>query len=128
MRTARIARAASGIALLSHAGLLLAAESAPLTQGDDVITAAGVIRVVVVFAIVAVLGVAIILGLRRVLPRVSGAALGGGGALRIVERTNLGPATRVHLVQVDGERILVAESRTSLAMVVLGRTAPQPPP
>jgi flagellar biogenesis protein FliO len=127
MTTARIARVASGVALLSHAGLLLAAESAPLTQGDDVITAAGVIRVVIVFAIVAALGVAVILGLRRVLPRVSGAAL-GGGALRIVERTNLGPATRVHLVQVDGERLLVAESRTSLAMVVLGRTAPQPPP
>ena len=30
--------------------------------------------------------------------------------MRVVERASLGPATRVHLVQVDGERILVAES------------------
>jgi flagellar biogenesis protein FliO len=127
MSTGRVAKAASGIALLGHAGLLLAAQSVPLTQGDDVITAGGIVRVIIAFAVVAALGVAVIVGLRRVLPRVAGAPL-GNGALRIVERTSLGPATRVHLVQVDGERILVAESRTALAMVVLGRAAPPPPP
>ena len=38
---------------------------------------------------------------RRCLPRFSGAPL-ASGALRVVERASLGPATCVHLVQVDG--------------------------
>ena len=127
MSAGRLARMACGMALLAHASLSLAVERAPLTQGDDVITAAGVVRVIVAFVIVAALGVAAIVMLRRFLPRFSGAPL-AGGAMRVVERASLGPATRVHLVQVDGERILVAESRSALTMVVLGRTGSQAPP
>ncbi len=127
MNAGRLVRLAGGTALAAYAGISFAAESAPLTLGDDVVTAAGVFRVIIAFAIVAALGVAAIVMLRRFLPRLSGAPL-AGGALRVVERASLGPATRVHLVQVDGERILVAESRTALSMVVLGRTSSHSPP
>lgn len=122
----RVARA-GGCALLVHASLTLAADNAPLTQGDDVVTVTGIVRVIVAFIVVAALGIAAIAVLRRFLPRLSGAPL-AGSALRVMERASLGPATRVHLVQVDGERILVAESRSALAMVVLGRTSPETKP
>jgi flagellar biogenesis protein FliO len=120
-RAKSILLTASGMALLSHATASFAAESAPLTQGDDVITGAGIVRVIVAFVLVAALGVAAIAMLRRFLPRFAGSPL-ASGTLRVVERTSLGPATRVHVVQVDDERILVAETRGALAMVVLGRS------
>lgn len=119
----RAAQLGSGLVLLSGAHLSFAAQSAALTQGEDVVTAAGIVRVVIAFVIVAVLGIAAVAMLRRVMPRFSGAPL-AGSVLRVVERANLGPATRVHLVQVDGERILVAENRGGLTMVVLGRARP----
>src|SRR5262249_13198182 len=84
---------------------------------QEVISGPEIGRVVAVFVLVAALAVAAGLALRRVLPRVTGAAL-QGNALRIVERTSLGPGTRVHLLHVEGERGLVAENRTGVAIAV----------
>lgn len=119
----RLARLCGGAVLLWHAALARGAENAPLTQGQDIVAVPGIGRVIVVFLLVAALAVAAAVVLRRVLPRLTGVTI-GGNTLRILERTNLSPATRIHLVQVDGERLLVAENRHALAVVVLARSLP----
>jgi flagellar biogenesis protein FliO len=102
--------------------LASAAEQAPLTGGQDIIQAPGLGRVAAAFIIVAALAVAAVVALRRVLPRMTGVPL-SGKALRILDRANLGPGTRVHLVQVEDEKVLVAESRGGVTIAVLGKTA-----
>jgi flagellar biogenesis protein FliO len=98
-----------------------AAEQGPLTQGQDVISTPGIGRVVAAFVIVAALAVGAAMALRRVLPRFTGVPL-TGNTVRILERANLGAGTRAHLVQVEGEKLLVVENRTGLAIAVLGKS------
>jgi flagellar biogenesis protein FliO len=102
--------------------LASAAEHAPLTGGQDIIQAPGIGRVVAAFVIVAALAVVAVVALRRVLPKMTGVPL-SGTALRILDRANLGPGTRVHLVQVEDEKVLIAESRSGVTIAVLGKTA-----
>lgn len=116
----RIVRALAAIGLCSIAALASAAEQAPLTGGRDIIQAPGIGRVVAAFVIVAALAVAAVVTLRRVLPKMTGVPI-SGKALRILDRANLGPGTRVYLVQVEGEKVLVAESRTSVCVAVIGK-------
>jgi flagellar biogenesis protein FliO len=89
---------------------------------QEVISGPDIGRVVAVFTVVAALAVVAGLALRKVLPKFTGVPL-AGSAVRIVERANLGPGTRVHLLQVEGERVLVAESRSGLAITVLGKSS-----
>jgi hypothetical protein len=98
-----------------------AAEQGPLTQGQDVISTPGIGRVAAAFVIVAVLAIGAAMALRRVLPKFTGVPL-TGNTVRILERANLGPGTRAHLVQVEGEKVLVVENRTGLAVAVLGKS------
>jgi flagellar biogenesis protein FliO len=116
----RIVRAGAVIGLCSIAVLASAAEQSPLTGGRDIIQAPGIGRVVAAFVIVAALAVAAVVTLRRVLPKMTGVAISGQG-LRVLDRANLGPGTRVYLVQVEGEKVLVAESRSSVTIAVLGK-------
>lgn len=122
-RACWIARACAGLALCYPMLLANAAEQAPLSQAQDVIAVPGIGRVVAAFVIVAALAIAAAVALRRVLPKFTGVPL-AGSAVRVLERTNLGPGTRIHLVQVEGEKVLVAENRTGLAIAVLGKTGP----
>ena len=88
---------------------------------QEVISAPEIGRVVAVFVLVAALAVVAGVVLRRLLPKFTGASL-AGNVVRIVERTNLGPGTRVHLLQIEGEKVLVAENRSGLAIAVLGKS------
>jgi len=88
---------------------------------QEIISAPEIGRVVAVFVLVAALAVVAGVALRRVLPRFTGGSP-AGNAVRIVERTNLGPGTRVHLLQIEGEKVLVAENRSGLAIAVLGKS------
>jgi flagellar biogenesis protein FliO len=88
---------------------------------QEIVSGPEIGRVVAVFTLVAALAVVAGLALRRVLPRFTGVQL-AGSALRVVERANLGPGTRVHLLQIEGEKVLVAESRSGLAITVLGKS------
>lgn len=123
----RIFRACVAIGLCSVAVVATAAEQAPLSQGRDIAPVPGFGRVAAAFVIVAALAVAAVVTLRRVLPKVTGVPL-GGKALRILDRANLGPGTRVHLVQVEGAKVLVAESRSGVAITVLGGTGAEARP
>jgi flagellar biogenesis protein FliO len=123
----RTFRACVVIGLCSIARLASAAEQAPLTGGQDIIQAPGIGRVAAAFVIVAALAVVAVVALRRVLPKMTGVPL-SGKALRILDRANLGPGTRVHLVQVEDAKVLVAESRSGVTIAVLGKTASEVPP
>ena len=91
-----------------------------LTQGQDVIGAAGIVRVLIGFIVVAGLAVAAVFMLKRALPKLGG-TLAAGGSLRVIERASISPGLRVHVVQYRDEKFLLAESRNALAMVTLGK-------
>lgn len=101
-----------------------AVESTPLTQGRDVITTPGIGRVIFVFILTAGLAVAIAMLLRRVLPKLGGPLLSSGN-LRVVDRASLGAGLRVHVVLVDGEKVVVADSRNGVALTVLNKSRKQ---
>jgi flagellar biogenesis protein FliO len=92
-----------------------------LTQGQDVVSGASIARVAMGFAVAAALAVAAAFVLKRTLPRF-GRGIPSGGELRILERATVNAGLRVHVVQFKDQKILVAESRGGIAMVVLHRS------
>lgn len=116
-RAWRLSIAAAALAVCSFAVRAQEAQQ-QLTQGQDVIGSAAVVRVLIGFVVVAGLAVAGIFVLKRVLPKLGG-QLAAAGDLRVLERASIGPGLRVHVVQYRDEKILLAESRSSLAMVAL---------
>jgi flagellar biogenesis protein FliO len=89
-----------------------------LTQGQDVVGGAGIIRVLIGFVVVAGLAVGAIFVLKRAMPKLGG-PLAAGGDLRVLERASVSPGLRIHVVQYRDEKILLAESRNALAMIAL---------
>lgn len=118
----------AGWLLTLHATVAVAQENAspPLTQGSDMVEVPGVGRVILVFLIVAALAVGAVFMLRRVLPRLPG-GYAPDSRIRIVARAMPASGVRVHLLQVDEQRVLLAEQRGTLSMIVLpGKESPGP--
>jgi len=97
-----------------------------LTAGADVLTFPSVGRIVLSFAIVALLAVGITVVLRYVLPKLNRPAA-ASSRLRVLDRIQVSAAVRLHMVEVDGDRVLVAEQRGVTSMLVLP-TYPKPDP
>lgn len=97
----------------------LAQQSAEkLTQGADVVTGSGIVRVVFVFLLMVGLAVGAAYAVRRYSPKFA-SALVQRGPLRVIDRTALHGGLRVHLVEADGERVLIAEGRAGVSMLRL---------
>lgn len=105
---------------LHCSALARAADRAPLTQGQDVITTPGIGRVVFVFLITSAIAIGAIVALRRYLPQFGTAAI-GGGQIRVIERTTLIGGTRVHLIEIGEQRLVVADSRNGIAITILDK-------
>jgi len=73
-----------------------------------------VVRMMLAVGIVVVLGAAALYLSKRVLPRVTHPA---GREIRIVETTYLGPRKALHLVEVGGQRLLIASAGETVAML-----------
>jgi flagellar biogenesis protein FliO len=101
----------------------LARESTPLAQGQDIVQLPSLWRVILVFLLIAGLAVAAAYGLRRFSPNFA-RGIAQQGALRVIERAQLNAGLRVHLVEADGLRILIAEHRAGISMLQLPSTAP----
>lgn len=121
----RAATRVTGCLVCLHANMVFAAEQEPrlpLAQGNDVVALPGVGRVIVVFLLITGLAVAAVYILRRYSPGfVTG--LKRQGPLQVLDRAVLNPGLRVHLVESEGERVLIAESRSGIAMLSLRGTA-----
>lgn len=109
--------------------LLLVAASASaqepalaMAQGRDIVELPSIGRVILVFLIVAGMAVGAAYALRRFSPNFA-RGLSQTGPLRVIDRASLSAGLRVHLIEVDGERILVAESRASVSLLQLRRPA-----
>lgn len=102
----------------------MAQDAAPtLAQGRDIVEMPSMGRVIFVFLLVAGLAVGVAYALRRYSPNLARGLTQQGGPLRVIDRATLNPGLRVHLVEVDGERLVIAENRTGLSMLQLrGRT------
>lgn len=124
---ARHAACAGGVMLMLFAvGAASAQGPAPaLAQGRDIVELPSIGRVIVVFLIVAGLAVGAAFALRRYSPNFA-RGLAQSGPLRVIDRSSLNAGLRVHLIEVDGERILVAENRAGVSLLQL-RRQPQNP-
>jgi flagellar biogenesis protein FliO len=111
-----VGTAVLGFALIAEA---TAQDAAPaLAQGQDIVELPSMGRVIFVFLLVAGLAVGVAYALRRYSPNFA-RGLVQQGPLRVIDRANLNPGLRVHLVEVDGERLLIAENRTGISMLQL---------
>jgi flagellar biogenesis protein FliO len=115
--------AASCLLSLALIGTAFAQESAPLAQGQDIVQLPSLWRVLFVFLLIAGLAVAAAYGLRRFSPNFA-RGIAQQGALRVIERAQVNAGLRVHLIEADGSRILIAEHRSSVSMLQLPSTAP----
>jgi flagellar biogenesis protein FliO len=98
-----------------------------LTQGDDVLEFPSIGRVIFAFVLAAALAFGVAFALRRILPKF-GKALPGSSRLKVLDRLHLNNSLRVHLVEVENERVLVAENRSAITMVVLQSARPDSTP
>lgn len=89
-----------------------------LTQGDDVLSFPSFGRIVLAFIVVAALAIGIALALRQVLPRL-GKGMAVSSRLKVLDRIHLSSAVRVHLVEVENERVVIAENRGAITIAVL---------
>ena len=111
-------RLAAGTALLLPLLVHAQERRVPLAQGQDVVEIPGIGRVLLVFLFVAALAVLVAFALRRLLPAF-GKGLTPSANLRVVDRASLGSGLRVQVVQFESDRILIAENRQGISMVVL---------
>lgn len=112
---------ALGASMLSVASIAdaMAQDAAPaLAQGRDIVEMPSMGRVIFVFLLIAGLAVGAAYVLRRYSPNFARGFV-QQGPLRVIDRANLNPGLRVHLVEVDGERLLIAENRTGISMLQL---------
>jgi len=89
-----------------------------LAQGRDIVELPSVGRVIVVFLVIAGLAVAAAYALRRYSPNFA-RGLTQQGRLRVIDRATLSPGLRVHLVEADGERLIIAENRGGISILQL---------
>jgi hypothetical protein len=101
--------------------------SVPLTGGADVLAFPSVGRIVLSFVLVAVLAVGIAVALRYVLPKLGRPAV-VSSRLRVLDRIHVSSAVRLHMVEVDGDKVLIAEQRGAMSMLVLPTSSPRPNP
>jgi flagellar biogenesis protein FliO len=111
-----VGAAVLGFALIAEATAQHAAPA--LAQGRDIVELPSMGRVIFVFMLIAGLAVGAAYALRRYSPNFA-RGLAQQGPLRVIDRANLSPGLRVHLVEVDGERLLIAENRTGISMLQL---------
>ena len=98
------------------------AQAAParLTQGDEALSFPSVVRVLVAFLFTAGLAVGVAYAVRRWMPAFRSTLLRGQPQrLQVVERIQLSAATRLHLVDIDDNKVLIAESRNGVALTLL---------
>lgn len=123
-RARRAKRVAAACVLsLASMGTAFAQQATPLAQGQDVVQLPSLWRVILVFLLVAGLAVAAAYGLRRFSPKFA-RAIAQQGALRVIERAQINAGLRVHLVEADGARVLIAEHRAGISMLQLPGSAP----
>lgn len=115
----RMSRVAAALALSVVLIATSAAQDAtPLAQGRDIVQMPSMWRVVFVFLLIAGLAVGAAYALRRFSPNLS-RSLAQQGPLRVIDRTTVNAGLRVHLVEADGTRILIAEHRAGISMLQL---------
>lgn len=95
-----------------------AQESTPLAQGQDIVQMPSMWRVLFVFLLVAGLAVGAAHALRRYSPNFA-RNVAQQGSLRVIDRATVNAGLRVHLLEADGTRILIAEHRAGISMLQL---------
>jgi flagellar biogenesis protein FliO len=100
----------------------MAQESTALAQGRDIVQMPSMWRVVFVFLLIVGLAVGAAHVLRRLSPKLA-RGLTQQGALRVIDRATVNAGLRVHLVEADGARILIAEHRAGISMLQLPSVA-----
>jgi hypothetical protein len=92
--------------------------TAPLIAHDDPVALPGVGKILFAFAVTVAVGIAFVYVLRKLLPKLSGQF---GKTVGMQARTQIAvhPGLRLHVVDVQGRTVLLAEGKTGIAMTVL---------
>lgn len=106
------------LSLLGVCSALAQQSTEKLTQGGDIVTGPSIARVAFIFLLMVALTVGAAYAVRRYSPKFAN-ALAQRGPLRVVDRTALHGGLRVHLIEADGERIVIAEGRAGVSMLRL---------
>jgi flagellar biogenesis protein FliO len=113
------ARVASRVVAVLSALLVAnaaAQDATPLAQGRDIVQMPSMWRVIFVFLLIAGLAVGAAYALRRFSPSFA-RSIAQHGPLRVIDRATINAGLRVHLVEADGTRILIAEHRAGISML-----------
>ena len=97
-----------------------------LGSATDSLQLPGIARVIAAFLLVAALAFGAAWALRRILPRMSRQPA-GGGRIRVLGRQSSGFGLTVHLLEVDGARVFVAENKAGLSVTLLTGSSPSSP-
>lgn len=110
--------------LVGAIAMMLACQSSwgaqQLAQGQDIVELPSMGRVIFAFLLVAALAVGASMLLRRFAPQLTRVSQ-AGSAMRVVDRATLSAGLRVHLVEVAGERVLIAENRGGVTLLQLDK-------
>lgn len=123
MRTLLI-RCMWGAVGLVSAGAVLAADAtgdpsiSHALRQDSPVELPGFGRVLLAFAITLAVGVGSVYALRRWLPKLA-QVNSASNDLRVIARANVHAALRVHVIEVAGRKVLVAEGKNGIAMTVM---------
>jgi hypothetical protein len=100
---------------------------ASLTGNTENIGTPGIGRIVVAFVVTLAVGGALVWLLRRVLPFLPkwGGARVVGSAMRVKASQAIHPALRLHLIEVNGSTVLVAEGRSGISVTVMAPPIPE---
>jgi flagellar biogenesis protein FliO len=117
--TNRTRLAAGALACFAHAASLAQEVPAvgPMMRGSDALSMPSLGRVVLALLVTIAVAFAAVLALKRFQYRF-GVGAAGAGAIRVVEKMQLGTC-RVYLLNIEGSRVLLTEKGNAIATTVL---------
>lgn len=121
-RLAERLRAAIAAALLLWGGIAAAADPIPFRRDADPFDAAFLLRIALALGAVIALGVGGAYALRRWLPGSLGGAAGAGAKIQVLEVRRVTPRLTLFLVEIDGQRMALAQSGDRVERLPLERS------
>jgi hypothetical protein len=129
-------QAVSSLAVLLAPGLALAVEGAKspderlrgLGLSGEQVGTPGLGRVLLVFLLVAALAFCASWALRRYGFKFRSSTMAGASPIRHLARNTLPGGVACHLVETQGKQVLITISRNGISSLLLGESAPPPPP
>ena len=84
-------------------------------------------RVVTAVVVTLALAAGTLVLVKRYLPKYAGRVGYAGNVIKVVAHSSISRSLRVHVIEVDTNRVLIVEGRGGIGLTVLHQPPPQPP-